>query len=160
MTKPRIIAFDLDDTLLKDDLSISDYTVHTLQKAVAEGIYIVLASGRADNAILPTVRRLNIAGTQQGRYIIGLNGASITDLHLRSIIYHQFLPKEIALCAYEFLNDKEINCGEELNCHIYDENTIYVPRNSEFSRQDAHLSGFHVEVVDNFRALIGKKERP
>ena len=42
--KPSIIALDLDDTLLRDDLTISDYTVETLRKATDEGIYVTLCS--------------------------------------------------------------------------------------------------------------------
>ena len=53
----RIMAIDLDDTLLREDLTISPYTVQTLQKATAAGIYVTLCSGRTDNAILPFVRQ-------------------------------------------------------------------------------------------------------
>ena len=38
----KIIALDLDDTLLKDDLTISDYTVSVMQKAAQAGIYLVM----------------------------------------------------------------------------------------------------------------------
>jgi hydroxymethylpyrimidine pyrophosphatase-like HAD family hydrolase len=41
MKNIKIIAVDLDDTLLKEDLSISDYTVDILRKAAQKGIYIV-----------------------------------------------------------------------------------------------------------------------
>ena len=62
----KIMAIDLDDTLLREDLTISDYTIQTLQKATAAGIYVTLCSGRTDNAILPFVRQLEIAGLEQG----------------------------------------------------------------------------------------------
>ena len=37
--KVRIIALDLDDTLLKKDLTISDYTAKILHKAAEQGIF-------------------------------------------------------------------------------------------------------------------------
>jgi len=46
-----IIAMDLDDTLLRHDLTISDRTVRTLAAADAQGIKILLASGRAPDAM-------------------------------------------------------------------------------------------------------------
>ena len=52
-----VVEFRLDDTLLREDLTISPYTVQTLQKATAAGIYVTLCSGRTDNAILPFVRQ-------------------------------------------------------------------------------------------------------
>ena len=32
------VAFDMDDTLLRDDLSISDYTVSVLSRAMLSGV--------------------------------------------------------------------------------------------------------------------------
>ena len=77
----KIIALDLDDTLLNHNLQISPKTLEALRKASEKGIYIVLCSGRAENGILPYVRSLCIAGRQEGRYLIAVNGASIFDLH-------------------------------------------------------------------------------
>ena len=58
----KVIAFDLDDTLLNHDLKISPKTVSAIQKAAEKGIYIVLCSGRAENAILPYVADFVIKG--------------------------------------------------------------------------------------------------
>lgn len=45
MTK-KLIALDLDGTLLRPDNTISDYTIQTIQKIRAKGHYIVIATGR------------------------------------------------------------------------------------------------------------------
>lgn len=42
----KMLAIDLDGTLLRNDKTISNKTVETLQKAEKQGIKIVLASGR------------------------------------------------------------------------------------------------------------------
>ena len=42
----KVIALDLDDTLLRSDKTISDYTVKTLKKAQSQGYSIVIATGR------------------------------------------------------------------------------------------------------------------
>ncbi|MDR2897592.1 MAG: HAD hydrolase family protein, partial [Spirochaetaceae bacterium] len=146
-----IIALDLDDTLLKTDLTISDYTVATLQEAAAQGIYIVIASGRADNAILPSVRRLDLAGTEQGRYIIGQNGTSITDLHTRLPVYTKVLPREIALRTYDIAAENAVPC------HIYDGHTIYTSLHDRWSDIDAELSGLHLELVEDYRSFLAER---
>ena len=42
----KLVAIDLDDTLLRDDISISDYTKEVLQKVKVQGVRIVIATGR------------------------------------------------------------------------------------------------------------------
>ena len=41
----QAVAFDLDDTLLRDDLSISDRTVSLLRALSSSGVKIIPASG-------------------------------------------------------------------------------------------------------------------
>ena len=59
----RAIAFDLDDTLLRDDRTISDETVSVLRRASEAGIFILPASGRTysvsyTHLTLPTILRV------------------------------------------------------------------------------------------------------
>lgn len=68
----QAIAFDLDDTLLRDDLTISDYTVSVLQRAAAQGIRIIPASGRARDSMKGFVERIGCAACY-----ISCNGAEV-----------------------------------------------------------------------------------
>ena len=52
-------AFDLDDTLLRDDLTISDYTLSVLRALSAAGVAVIPASGRAQMSMMPFIRRLS-----------------------------------------------------------------------------------------------------
>ncbi|WP_428770260.1 Cof-type HAD-IIB family hydrolase [Treponema sp. HNW] len=146
----KIIALDLDDTLLKDDLTISDYTVSVLQEAVKRGIYVTLCSGRTDNAILTYVRRLDIAGTQGGRYIIAQNGTSISDLHERKAIYSRVLESDILTHVYRKA------CELSLVCEVYDASTIYIPYKNEWTDIDVKLSGLNQQVVSDFETFLMK----
>ena len=146
----RIIAVDLDDTLLKDDLTISDYTVSVLQKAAAAGIYIVIASGRTDNAILTFVRRLDIAGFEQGRYIIAQNGASISDLHERKTIYEYHVDTDVLVGAYKVASE------EGLVPEVYDASTIYVSKPNNWTDVDIKLSGLNQCIVKDYPEFLAK----
>lgn len=53
----KLIAIDLDDTLLHDDISLSEYTRDTLRKAMQKGVRIVIATGRMFQAARPWGRR-------------------------------------------------------------------------------------------------------
>lgn len=150
MKNIKIIAVDLDDTLLKEDLSISDYTVDVLRKAAQKGIYIVIASGRTDNAILPYVRRLELAGTQKGRYIISQNGAVIVDLHARLPIYERFV--EPSVLIYANTEAKKIGLFPE----VYNESTIFVQEMNSWTELDVKLSGLKVSITPDFETYLQK----
>ena len=81
---------------------------------VAAGIYVVIASGRTDNAILNFVRRLDIAGFEQGRYMIAQNGASISDLHARKTIYEHHVDTDVLLGAYKVASEEGLHEANSL----------------------------------------------
>ena len=58
MTKKKMIALDLDGTLLRSDNTISDYTVDTIKKIQEKGHKIVIATGRPYRMALEHYRRL------------------------------------------------------------------------------------------------------
>lgn len=59
MTK-KIIAIDLDGTLLRSDHTISDYTVDTIQKVQAKGHQVIISTGRPYRTALPYYRQLGL----------------------------------------------------------------------------------------------------
>ena len=84
MTPIRLIATDLDGTLLRDDGTISERTRLALARAHAAGIVVVLASARSPR----TVRVVAAAAGVSGLAICG-NGAIIYDLAAEAIVHHQ-----------------------------------------------------------------------
>ena len=147
---PSLIALDLDDTLLKDDLSISDYSVDIINKAADKGIYIVICSGRPYSAILPTVRRLNIAGKKTGRFVIAQTGTSILDLHKRT---------EIFSCLTDGFTLKEVfhvarSMG--LSCEVYNDNTIFVPYEDFWTERDKNLTNLNMQVIEDYDGFLEK----
>ncbi len=146
----KIIALDLDDTLLKDDLTISDYTVSVMQKAAQAGIYLVMCSGRTENGILPHVRRLEIAGTQAGRYLISQNGTVITDLHLRKSIFQHLVPKEVLLTVHNVAKQ------HGMFTLVYGADTIYTQEDNEWTQIDVKLNGLKMEVVEDYEKFLEK----
>ena len=144
----KLIALDLDDTLLDSHQEISDETVHTLRRAASLGIYVVLCSGRAEDAILPFVRRLEIAGTQSGRYIIAGNGCSIFDLHQRKRIYNQMVAPEILLHANR--RAKEMGLVTE----VYDPDTIHTEEETKWTRLDVDLCHLKMNVVKDYEEFL------
>ena len=144
----KLIALDLDDTLLNDSREISDENVHVLRRAASLGIYVVLCSGRAEDAILPFVRRLDLAGTQSGRYIIAVNGCSIFDMHKRERIYNKKVPADVLLYADRMA--REMGYYSE----VYGPDVIYAEKSTEWTRLDSEMCNVRLEVVEDYENFL------
>ncbi|MDR3312722.1 MAG: Cof-type HAD-IIB family hydrolase [Spirochaetaceae bacterium] len=149
-TKPldvRIIALDLDDTLLTEMLTITPYTVDVLAQAARRGIYIALCSGRAANAVIPYVRQLGEI-TEQRRYVMTQNGGVIKDLLSGETIHTVLLPGDILVEAYRLAK----TAG--LSCHVYDDATIFSPELTRWIEEDHRLSSLKVNIVEDYEELL------
>ena len=145
---PKLMALDLDDTLLNNKLLISDRAVEAVQKAAAQGIYITICSGRSPSAILPFVRRLDLAGTKQGRYAVASNGSVVVDLHKRQEIYSAKVGGD-ALREAKKAADK---LG--IPCQVYSSSMVYASVDNEWTRMDSKLTGVPSEIVPGFDEFL------
>jgi Cof subfamily protein (haloacid dehalogenase superfamily) len=143
-----IIAMDLDDTLLRQDLTISDRTVAALDEAAKRGIAVVLASGRSPEAMKPYARRIGI--DRMNSYLICNNGSQIITSDTGETVREYFLPEEVAIEAFRLA----VDAG--LSCHIYEDNIIHASKETSFSDEDHRLSGLIVEVPDDYETFLRK----
>lgn len=79
--KIRLIALDLDGTLLNSEKKVSSRTVEALKRCEQQGIEIVPTTGRAKHAVPEFI--LNLPGVHYGIFV---NGASIWDLKTKKEI--------------------------------------------------------------------------
>ena len=88
MRKPvKIIALDLDGTLLNSDKKLTQGNLEALERAAAAGIHIVPTTGRFYGGMPDFIRRLPFV-----RYVITINGAQVADLQTGQVIYRAELP--------------------------------------------------------------------
>lgn len=73
----KLIAIDLDGTLLNSHHQLSDNIITTLQQAKKNNIQVILASGRPYSGIQPYIQQLGF--NQPGHYCISNNGSVIHD---------------------------------------------------------------------------------
>ncbi|MFF0535477.1 HAD family hydrolase [Streptomyces coelicoflavus] len=103
-TRPRLIATDLDGTLLRDDKSVSPRTVAALAAAEKAGIEVFFVTGRP--ARWMDVVSAHVHG--HGLAICG-NGAAVVDLHggpgRHRFVKVRELPQENALDAVRLLRE-------------------------------------------------------
>ena len=144
----RILALDLDDTLLHSDLSISRRARNTIKHAEKEGATIVLASSRIPETMDRYVRLLELDKTQG--YLISKNGALITESNTGKIIHEALLEVNTALAICD------LAAAENFPVQIYEDDIMYVSRKIEYSGDDQRISGIRQVVVENFRAMAAE----
>ncbi len=144
----KLMAFDLDDTLLNSECTISQATLESLREAARRGIYIVLCSGRMEYGILPHVRKLDIAGMEAGRYIIAMNGSSIFDLHSRTQVFSRKVTEDVLLEIYSEAKKRG------LPAQVYFPDKIVSNRIDEWTKIDAELCGVKLESVEDFEGFM------
>ncbi len=95
----KLLAFDLDDTLLKSDLTIGERTVKALRAAHDKGVLIVPASGRGAQTLWKYVEQINTVDA-----VVTTNGSQVVGRQ-HEVIFEQRIPlgtaKEIAKFAEE-----------------------------------------------------------
>ena len=95
----KLIAFDLDGTLLDDEKRIPPENVRALEAAAARGWVPVPATGRIVRGIPEPVKAL--PGV---RYFIVSNGAGVYDAAEDRLLYRGDVPLELALRCYEYMD--------------------------------------------------------
>ncbi|MBZ4682658.1 MAG: hypothetical protein PWP46_336 [Fusobacteriaceae bacterium] len=101
MSDIKLIVCDLDGTLLNSNHEISDFNIEILKKLKEKNIEIILASGRSYEAMLPTIKKLEL-----NNEVISYNGAAIYKNN--NLIYQKTLPKNIAKELIQIGKEKDI----------------------------------------------------
>ena len=95
----RLIALDLDGTLLDSEKRLPPENIAALERAHRAGAYIVPATGRFFAAMPEPVRALPFV-----RYAITINGARVSDATDSEVLYTADLPLSLALELMRWLD--------------------------------------------------------
>ncbi len=99
----KILALDLDGTLLDSEKRLSEVNKEALAAAAAKGLLVVPTTGRFFGMMPPAVRDLPFV-----RYAITVNGAQVYDRETDSAIVREELPCEKALEIMRFLDGFDV----------------------------------------------------
>lgn len=80
----KLVALDVDGTLLNDEHEITEVTRNTVMEAARQGIEIVLCTGRGPLNSIPFMESMGLGG-----YVISHNGAATVEVETKRIV-HQF----------------------------------------------------------------------
>ncbi len=144
----KLIATDMDGTLLNSEKKLTERTVTALKKAREAGIIVCLSSGRPPRGLAPTCER--VGGDLP---LITFNGAEAVMSRSGTVLFENPIDYELACEAYELGREHgvEVTCWESDFLHLGAENDTLLDYRS--------MSGAPYDVVEDFSVLKGRSLR-
>lgn len=139
----RLLAVDLDDTLLTSDLRISPRSRQALRRARERGVQVVLATGRMFISALPFARLLGLDGP-----MICYNGATVRRVGDGRILRRRPLPLPLALKLVREAQRRSI----DIHAYIHDD--LLVAEEGEAVRYYERVAGVKAQVVRDVAACL------
>ena len=153
----KLIAIDIDGTLLNSKSELTDKTIETLKMASDKGVYIVLTSGRMTSVIKDFCKKIGA-----DKYLIAENGASIFDLQKDELVYKRYIPKKtvmdiINICEenniyYMVYTNKELIVKNLKHMALFFHKQNYNPN----ARLETHIAGreYIENLEDDFTKIM------
>ncbi|QHT62765.1 HAD family phosphatase [Paenibacillus lycopersici] len=139
----KLIAIDIDDTLLTDDIIVTPGTKAALAAAIERGIFVTLATGR----MFPSAKKI-AKQIELNVPIITYQGSMVKTLLDEQVLYERYVPQDAAkeLMAFCEAND--------LHLQLYINDILYVREDNEKARDYSNLSKIPFVVEPDFEKLI------
>lgn len=130
MSRYKLIALDMDGTLLKSDKTLDPDTIRDLAKAAEQGIQAVYCSGRGIMELADYVKKLLCM-----RYAVCMSGALVYDLQEEKTIFSQAI-------AGEYVREIVKTAAR------YDAMVHFMTEKESIARKDQvmHMADFHMGV--------------
>lgn len=116
----KLVAVDLDGTLLTSQNQVSAENKQAIQKAKEQGVKVVLVTGRPLKGMLHILKECNLL--EEGDIGLTYNGGLVQWTHSGETLRQIALPKEDVLDVYALSEQLE------LPCNFIDLDTVYEPR--------------------------------
>ncbi len=135
----KLVAVDLDHTLLNENRKISDYDLEKIQKARSNGVHFTIATGR-----------MYVAAREYGKYlnidipVITYQGSLIKKLMSSKEMLHLRIPNSITQEAIELAKDRDIHIN------VYNGDDLYVFSENDLIKRYKKVNGITAIVDPNF----------
>ena len=151
----KLIAIDLDGTLLNSFGEISIKNKEKLVEAHGKGAEIVLASGRTTESILNFATELGICN-----YLISGNGAIVYDIKKQKILSNKFMKKSRLLEVIKTCEERgiyyNIYTEEAVITKSLKYNTLFYSKENEKKSDDKKTK---IEIIENIYKYVEEREK-
>jgi len=138
----KLIATDLDGTLLNRNAEITEHTRETILKAIGKGVMFVPATGR------PLCGVTHITEQFPGDFpVVTYNGASVITSQSQRVLFSQNLDKKVAKEVYT------LGCEHGAPLIIWEGETLHVSHDCFEVQLYQKITGATVHVLEDFDQL-------
>ncbi len=141
----RLVAMDLDDTLLRDDWTISPRVILAIQKAIAQGVKMTIATGRMTISARPYVEQLGLDIP-----VITYHGAMIQQVLSGDILFRCVIPSALATEIVEDVASRGVHA------QIYLKDRVITPELNAWSDEYARIASVRIEEA-NLSTLLSQE---
>lgn len=145
----RLVALDLDGTLIGDDMRIRPRTVAAVRAAVEAGVAVAIVTGRMASSALPYARELGLRVP-----IVGMQGALIREMPVAGrpgpgrLLYHRPLPAAVVLEALAWCR------SHGLDPHLNHLERMVIPASHSRAAEYVRFNLGRVSVVPDLEAWV------
>jgi len=137
----KLVALDMDGTLLREDKTISDRTKKAIKDARDIGTTVVLATGRPIEGVKKVLEELDMLTDKD--YVLSYNGALVQKTSDKKVISKVALTGKDAHYLYEL--SKKLG----VNMHAFSEKLgLVTPKMSKYTEIEANINGINASVID------------
>lgn len=141
----KLIATDIDGTLINSNHKIPDSNKEYIKKAQEAGIVFVLASGRPTFAMLEIAKELEM--DKFGGYILSYNGGEILNCKTGEVIYREGLSREDVDNMYNYSENNDISFL------TYNDNKLITNEDNEYTRLESLFTKGELNLIDNLEDI-------
>lgn len=143
----RLVASDLDGTLLNNEWQISPQNSAAIRQTVAKGVKVTLATGRMAASTRKYAEQLGLDVP-----LITYHGALVEQALSGEVLYRKVVPVEQAAELLEILVKKGVHT------QFFIKDRVFVRKHNAYSEYYSRMSGLQVEETDIYKLLQKEPE--
>ncbi len=142
----KLIAIDVDDTLLNDEIKVTDATKAALRAAIEKGVTVTLATGRMFASAKQIAQQIELNVP-----IITYQGSLVKTLFSNEVLYERCVPTDGARQIFEYCEQN----GLHLQLYVNDQ--LYTTEDNDKVRGYSKLSNVPYIVEPDNEKLLQEK---
>lgn len=139
----KLIAIDVDDTLINDDGQVTARTKRALGLAIKQGVTVTLATGR----MYPSAQKIAVQ-TGLNVPLITYQGALIKNVMDGKVLYERYVPRSAVFKLLRYCEEHNIYL------QLYSDDKLYAREENEKLTHYASINEISYTVVTNFDYLL------
>jgi Cof subfamily protein (haloacid dehalogenase superfamily) len=140
---PKLLALDLDGTVVSFDLQLDQRDVEALDRARAAGVHVVACTGRPYPGALPWARKMHLTDPivcYQGAQVRALEGSMLLDHG----VHH-----EVAMAVVRWCLERD------LHVQVYRDDKLLVQQDRPEAHEYSEHAGMPIHLVADLDAAMG-----